>query len=413
MDFSPLLTPDKQHLTFTTLLFSSPILLSYPRLKLINMPIRGYGVWKGFNLKFDINDARTDPESPHGHIKFEDDSGDEIDSAINVKSSSHVTEVVYWKYRAPNFFPASHPIIKKLEALTENRFYAKEENPGLHIDFLRDGLFRLEDGRIPPWNTPGIPNDDMIDFLSDFVQNGDRKNANIYIFGQEYTGGDKGIHQIHMVQGTFYERRNRRWYEENGINQDGGIFLRFPDGTWEAFFIAFAGQASRTDNNGNPAGISLLDFHGGGGGGEPGGGTGRPTSPVVRPSPPPPGLSVRIQSALVNPKGSDNNPQLEMIKIENNGSEEVSLAGWFFENQTATTQRLPNGAALAAGGEAEFPAGDCYLTNNRDGTITLKDADSQVVDIVGYRKSEAAQEGRWITFHEGDTIQGQGFNLDL
>ncbi len=373
------------------------------------MPIRGYGVWKGTDIRFDTDDARTDPSKPHGHIKFTDDSGDEIDSAVNVKSSSNLTEVVYWAFREPNFIPSTLPIIGRLEALTEARFYGKNRNPDLHIDFLRDGLFALQDGHIPPWNTPRIPNDDIVDFLEDFVENGRRQNATIYIFGQRYPPGRKGIHQVHMMQGNFYDSDHPSWYDENGIHQDGGIFLQFPNGEWEAFFMAFAAQASRTDDRtGIPTGSTILDDiaqHSGGGG---------HTTPPTAPGgtrPPRPALTIRIHSALVNPVGPDNDPVPEMIRIENNGSVDASLAGWYFENQSSATQTLPGGAAIAAEGQAEFPAGTCYLTNSRDGTIILKNAEHQVVDIVEYKASAAAEPGKWIVFHEGDARRG--FNVHV
>lgn len=367
--------------------------------------MKGYGLWKGTLTAWDINDARTDPNTPHGHIKYTDDSGRELDCAINVKSSDIVTEVVYWKFSGPdNYFPDTHPIIAKLKALTERRFYeasSPTDSPlGLHIDLLRDGFINLKDGHIPPWNTPGVPNDDIVDFLSGFVQKGVDRNAEVYLFGQQYFPSKNGIHQIHMVQGSFLNEDHPNWQKENGVHQDGGIFLHFADeDKWEAFFIAFASQAWKTDDKtGYPAteqtlGQFLLS------GQPPVVGPGEPGEPV---EPPVEGSSsVKIQAALVNPDGPDNNPEHELIRVENTGGGDVDISDYFFENQNGATQKLalPNGGKplVPAGEQVEFLAGKCYLPNNRDGRIMLKNPSKKVVDMVEYRREQAI-EGVWIIF---------------
>ncbi|KAK0631259.1 hypothetical protein B0T14DRAFT_651 [Immersiella caudata] len=359
------------------------------------MPIEGYGLWKGTLKAWDIKDARTDPETPHGHIKFTDDSRRTLDCAINVKSSDIVTEVVYWKFRGPdNFFDPSHPIIAKLKGLSERRFYdadsPSDSRLGLRIDLLRDGFIDLKAGHIPPWNTPGVPNDDIVDFLQDFVLNGVAKKAEVYIFGQQY-GSKNGLHQIHMVQGSFHNPEHPNWEEENGVHQDGGIFLHFPEeDKWEAFFIAFASQAWKTnDGTGYPDTTETLAQHILGG-----------PPPII---PPVPGvINVKIHSALVNPVGPDNSPVLEMIRIRNTGDADVDLTGYVFENQNRANQPIAarggGRPVVAVGKEVEFPAGACYLPNNRDGRILLKDARGTVIDMAQYRKAQASREGQWIVF---------------
>lgn len=118
------------------------------------------------------------------------------------------------------------------------------------------------------------------------------------------------------------------------------------------------------------------------------------TPPTTKPVP-----KINIHSALVNPAGPDNQPVLEEVKVENDGPDDVDLTGWTIENQDGKTQKLPVGTrAVASGGQATFAAGASYLPNSRDGRITLKDNESQVVDIVEYKK-EQVEEGVWIQFH--------------
>ena len=362
-----------------------------------NQGLRHYGVWKGTISRYDPWDSRTDEESPHAHLIFKDDSGDDIEVSINVKSSadSGLTSIVYWKFRDPDFFTNSS-VITKLKALTESRFYDAKEDNGPRIDLLRDGFIDLKKGQIPPWNTAGVPDDDVVDFLESVSKHAVAEKATIYVFGQSYQPRNgvldkKGIHQVHMNQGNFLVPRHTNWYEENGPHQDGGLFFRFPDGRWEAFFIAFASQAWQTDDvTGKPTGGNLQGYL-----------QGVVDPPVEDPVDQPgttPVPKVNIHSALVNPAGPDNNPVLEEVKVENDGPDDVDLTGWAIENQSGGTQGLTAGTKVtAAGGQVTVAAGACYLPNNRDGKIILKDNEGRVVDIAQYTKSEV-REGVWVRF---------------
>jgi uncharacterized protein YukJ len=43
-----------------------------------------------------------------------------------------------------------------------------------------------------------------------------------------------------------------KWKRDNGVYQDGAIFIEYPRDKWRAFFFAFQSQTFDTDNNGNP-----------------------------------------------------------------------------------------------------------------------------------------------------------------
>ena len=149
--------------------------------------MRNYGVWKGLVKKFDLWDSRTDPDSPHAHLIFTDDSGDDIEVSVNVKSSSEsgLTSIVYWKFRDPDFFTSSGTITA-LESLKEARFYDAEKDKGPRLDFLRDGFIDVKKGQIPPWNTESIPDDDIVDFLQSVTKHAIDEKATIFVFGQSY-----------------------------------------------------------------------------------------------------------------------------------------------------------------------------------------------------------------------------------
>ena len=80
-----------------------------------------------------------------------------------------------------------------------------------------------------------------------------------YVFGRFYTGGDSGIHDIHMNQGsTGNHFRNPggdppHRTDGNDIWQDGGLIVDRGDQGFSAFFARFTQQVTPTDDLGNPA----------------------------------------------------------------------------------------------------------------------------------------------------------------
>ncbi len=82
-------------------------------------------------------------------------------------------------------------------------------------------------------------------------------NSTLYAFGSAYSDSGKvdGIHDIHMNQGNPI---SGGYSGENGIWQDGAMFLQMPSlasnpaQAWVAVFIAFQTESWNTDSNGNP-----------------------------------------------------------------------------------------------------------------------------------------------------------------
>ena len=68
--------------------------------------------------------------------------------------------------------------------------------------------------------------------------------------GRDSTFGfspELGVHDIHMMQGN---RGN--FADDNRINGDGALFIRFADGETVALFVRFTSQSTTTDDRGNP-----------------------------------------------------------------------------------------------------------------------------------------------------------------
>jgi uncharacterized protein YukJ len=81
------------------------------------------------------------------------------------------------------------------------------------------------------------------------------KDGVIYAFGSAYadSGTVDGIHDIHMNQGNPVGGKNGGFSGDNGVWQDGALFINLPSkGTWTAVFIAFQTESWTTDSAGNP-----------------------------------------------------------------------------------------------------------------------------------------------------------------
>ncbi|KAL5322903.1 hypothetical protein ACEPPN_010882 [Leptodophora sp. 'Broadleaf-Isolate-01'] len=173
----------------------------------------------------------------------------------------------------------------------------------------------------------------------------------------------------------------------NGVWQDGGILLHFPDDDhWEGIFLAFGVQKVHTDDTtGNPISdtdfVQLLEQRGGG-----------EEEPEV------PDGKVYIRAALLNPVGNDSTVagERETVHLLNRTLNTIDLAGWNLTNRNRDVQALSG--SLAPGATGKFLVPDCPLSN-KGGTITLLDGEGLKVDGVSYSKEQARREGDLVWFH--------------
>src|SRR2546423_4852439 len=308
------------------------------------MPLDNYGVWIGYPRSYK---AEKTEHTPHLQLRFDDNQDSEngkLRAAINIKSSTHEARLVYWFVRDLK----NDPITEDLAPLKPG--WHELSRDGLPaLDYIRGNLISLKDGTILSHNLPGA-NNDIIDFISPVLTEAIRRKATIYLFGEQFPGG---VHNVHMNQGN-----EGRFAKENGVWQDGGILLHFPDdGHWEGVFLAFAVQkVHTTDDGGEPIGdVSFVELI------QPG---------VVRPVVD--GVVI-IRAALVNPIGPDGVPagQSETVFLVNNTPSDVQLDGWTIQNRNRDTQALSG--VLPTHSSRTFQVPDCPLTN-KGGTITLLNA---------------------------------------
>lgn len=359
-----------------------------------------YGVWVGTPTKFVAQ--RDNDATPHGALSFTDSSGRALSSAVNIKSSSPDSRLVFWINR--NF---DHPVLERLKKLpsgftklggAEDRKPADSEGAeGGALDLIRGNLVKFEEGTVVPYNVPGNDND-IVDFLDPVMQEAVQRKAKIFIFGGKYKSND-GIHEVHMNQGS-----GGKFNASNGTWQDGGLVFYFADSDhWEAFFIAFASQTTHTVDTGSKAGWQLGKetfadlLHAGPEKPDDGGSGGQGDDDNSPPPAPGPG-KILIRAALVNPVGDDGALGGEAVYVYNGTGAALDLAGWTLRNGQAQVQALDGGVVAPGGGQLVVKVPDCPLSN-KGGQLSLLDKEGLKVDGVSWTKQQARREGKLLYFH--------------
>ena len=343
------------------------------------MALRSYGVLKGKAIEVRLGAG----QSPHYQVRIIDDTTD-YRIAVNVKSQLPPSEVEYIVLE--NF---QHPIAPIVEALPKG-FTPLERKPGSGaLDFIRGNLFDRSKMRPLPFSVPGFDND-LNEKLDRVMQRAVAdENALVYAFGERWgpepATKDKyfaflpgnGIHDIHMNQGN-----SGRFAGDNGVYQDGGLLVHFPDQhEWTAIFLKFQSQSWHTDDRtGHPLTAPVP----------------MPPGPPQPPGPPtteePDGL-VRIVAALVNPTQS---PEVEVITLLNTAPHELDLQGWALLD--TQKKRLSLSGPLSAGGTRTVQIQQPLALSNKGGVITLVDDKGLKVHGVSYTKEQARHPGWTIVF---------------
>ncbi|WP_433293470.1 DUF2278 family protein [Actinoplanes sp. CA-030573] len=338
------------------------------------MPIKPYGVLRAAVIDRRIETADT----PHYQIRLRA-AGVDYRAAVNVRSQQRPPELLY--VAVDDF---RHPLLERIAALPDGFTELSSDGTGAALDYIRGNLFQREAMRPVPTAEPG-PENDLGDFLDHYVSRalGDPA-ARAFVFGQSWgpepAVKDKifdflpgnGVHDVHMNQGN-----SGRFADDDGVYQDGGLLLSYPDGKWVAIFLAFQSQSFHTDDT---TGHTLPGIP------EPG--------PAPAPSPQEPDHLVRIVAALANPAGPA--PEPETVTLLNVSPGELDLTGWQLADRNGGRQELTG--RLQAGDAVRLSVAAPVALGNRGGTITVLDHRGLKVDGVAYTADQAAREGWTITF---------------
>jgi uncharacterized protein YukJ len=347
--------------------------------------ISGYGVLRGRAVEGKLAGAK-----PHYQIHIQA-AGADHRIAVNVMSDESPSELLF--FLDSDFH---HPILARLPALAEGFNAVAKQPGGAALDFIRGNLFSPEEMKVVPIDRDG-PGDDLHRIFDLHVQQAIERGADVYAFGSKWgpeTKADEyfhftpgnGIHDIHMNQGN-----EKGHQQDNGVWQDGGLFLHFADeNRWLAFFLAFQSQSFHTDDQ---TGAAI---------------PGQEAVVVPKPVPPPtkapagppaaspalPGVS--IIAALVNPGGDD--AGRETVTLLNLTPGSVDLSGWALADGLGHSVQLV-GPVLAAGETARVGlTGQDVQLSNQGGTITLLDPHGLKVHGVAYTRENAALQGWSIGF---------------
>ncbi|MBC6975816.1 YukJ family protein [Bacillus sp. Xin] len=213
------------------------------------MPLKNYGVLKGIALQSMIGKGKT----PHYQVHLQDESGVDYRIAINVKSQSYPSEVLY--FASENIKSEAITILPTLPfGFTE----IKDNKPEIALDYVRGNLFDSKQMIPLPPEKSGA-NNDLNEKIEHYIKRAIEEKAIIYAFGErwgpEHNTPDRyfhfkpgnGIHDIHMNQGNVEE-----WENDDGVWQDGGIFIHFEkEEKWIGIFLAFQSQSWCTDEEGH------------------------------------------------------------------------------------------------------------------------------------------------------------------
>jgi uncharacterized protein YukJ len=211
---------------------------------------RSYGVLVG-----KIRDGQMKPAGASPHYEIWIRGGDaDFRVAVNVRSVDGSDVLVHYDADFQN------PTKRDLAALAAGAqgFTAlRTGSEGDGIDFLRDALFAVADMHPIPPEGSGVTLHHLLD--GQIERTKADEDAVAIVFGEFFhdqgtdeTFGfspEQGVHDIHMMQGN-----SGSFADDNRVNGDGALFIRFTQGETIALFTRFTVQETKTDDaTGAPA----------------------------------------------------------------------------------------------------------------------------------------------------------------
>jgi uncharacterized protein YukJ len=191
------------------------------------------------------------PETQY-HIHATISAGqDQWDTATNVGTDDS-DDLLRYKI----LFDFNHPIMAELRAADPGFADLTGRHALPALDFLRSDVL----AGTGPWRL-GDPMDgseavDPAAGLARLLQKAQGAGADVYFFGRSYKGGDLGVHDIHMNQGSGGSFKNDGVSDRNDHNdiwQDGAVIADFGDSV-AAYFTGFIQQFVPTNDLGNTEG---------------------------------------------------------------------------------------------------------------------------------------------------------------
>src|SRR5215469_12561316 len=208
------------------------------------MPIR-YGILRARVTRL-LHHAADDP-APHVEVLAETPNGS-WRLAVNVRSDDETNLLFHIE---TDF---RHPLLDAIDRLPVGLTTPPRDDRTVRLDYVRGRLFDTSAIRQVSATAIGDPTD-LDDRLSEVLERAIRTDgAEVFAFGNpwgperradQYFGftPGRGVHDLHMNQGSPPPHDR-----DDGVWQDGGLIVRFPDGPAAAFFFVFQSQSLTTDD---------------------------------------------------------------------------------------------------------------------------------------------------------------------
>ncbi len=204
---------------------------------------RTYGILVG-----KIQDGQMDPAGKSPHYEIWVKAARDYRIAVNVQSVDGSEVLAYFD---PTFASPTKLGLAARAAGTPGFTPLRTGPDGEGLDYLRDGLFSLDQMAPIPDEGPGMT---LANLLDAHVERAKADEAAVVLACGEFfedSGVDKtfnfspelGVHDIHMMQGN-----GGKFANDNRVNGDGALFIRFAGGETIALFTRFTIQDVPTDN---------------------------------------------------------------------------------------------------------------------------------------------------------------------
>lgn len=151
----------------------------------------------------------------------------------------------------------TNPIVAQFDGLSNGFNPLVSQSGTLALDYIRETLFDITQLE----NATPVSAEGLSTTLDKYLEN----QEYVVVFGTMYSDQDsdkssyghrryqqnnslpsQGVHNVHYNQGSVGGHTN-----DNGIYQDGALFVKMPDASYSAFFFAFSEQCFNTDTNGD------------------------------------------------------------------------------------------------------------------------------------------------------------------
>jgi len=355
--------------------------------------VPGYGVVKGA-----VVGSKPDGGAPQEHFEiWVQAAGVDYRLAVNVRSQTPPVDVLYFVDQ-----DFRHPLTRALSALSAGYTALGGVGHAPAIDFIRANLFDVTSMRaLPSGLGAHNPLSDLIasyvgraTWARDARDAGDARDDGvagplIYALGSRWgpeprkpdqyfhfrTGN--GIHDVHMNQGNPHVQGPHDFFDDNGVWQDGALFLHFPDvDQWVGIFLAFASQQWHTDDR---TGAPLVD------------------QPLRAPAPL--GAATFLAPADLAPSGADLSVRIiamrrdpPTITLLNASPRTVDLQGWTLADIAKKEVALDG--ALDAGQARVFDLPKSAALSKDGGVVTLLNERGLKIDGVSYTADDV-QRPSW------------------